>query len=53
MRVGRKALMTFKSMPEHDRFVRGMFSWMGFKAHSGDEGSPALSRLQRRISRRG
>ncbi|RWA64618.1 glycosyltransferase [Mesorhizobium sp. M1C.F.Ca.ET.193.01.1.1] len=29
--VGRKALETFKRMPEHDRFVRGMFGWMGFK----------------------
>jgi dolichol-phosphate mannosyltransferase len=29
--VGRKALETFKHMPEHDRFVRGMFGWMGFK----------------------
>ena len=29
--VGRKALETFRHMPEHDRFVRGMFGWMGFK----------------------
>ncbi|MEX0955307.1 MAG: glycosyltransferase family 2 protein [Rhizobiaceae bacterium] len=29
--VGRKALDTFKRMPERDRFVRGMFGWMGFK----------------------
>ncbi|GAA4133220.1 glycosyltransferase family 2 protein [Aminobacter aganoensis] len=29
--VGRKALETFRDMPEHDRFVRGMFAWMGFK----------------------
>ena len=29
--IGRKALNTFKSMPERDRFVRGMFGWMGFK----------------------
>jgi len=29
--VGRKALQTFKLMPEQDRFVRGMFGWMGFK----------------------
>ncbi|MER8827363.1 glycosyltransferase family 2 protein [Mesorhizobium sp. M0938] len=29
--VGRKALETFRHMPEHDRFVRGMFAWMGFK----------------------
>lgn len=29
--VGRKALEAFKSMPERDRFVRGMFAWVGFK----------------------
>ncbi|MER9328541.1 glycosyltransferase family 2 protein [Mesorhizobium sp. M0488] len=29
--VGRHALEVFKHMPEHDRFVRGMFGWMGFK----------------------
>jgi dolichol-phosphate mannosyltransferase len=29
--VGRKALDTFKQMPERDRFVRGMFAWIGFK----------------------
>lgn len=28
--VGRRALDTFKMMPERDRFVRGMFAWMGF-----------------------
>ena len=29
--VGRKALDSFKQMPERDRFVRGMFAWIGFK----------------------
>ncbi len=29
--VGRKALTTFQRMPERDRFVRGMFGWMGFQ----------------------
>lgn len=29
--VGRKALDTFRGMPEQDRFVRGMFGWMGFR----------------------
>jgi dolichol-phosphate mannosyltransferase len=29
--VDRKALDTFRSMPERDRFVRGMFGWMGFR----------------------
>ena len=29
--IGRRALETFRQMPERDRFVRGMFAWMGFK----------------------
>ena len=29
--VDRKALEAYKSMREDDRFVRGMFSWIGFK----------------------
>jgi dolichol-phosphate mannosyltransferase len=29
--VDRKALEAFKTMRENDRFVRGMFSWVGFK----------------------
>lgn len=29
--IDRKVLNAFKSMPERDRFVRGMFSWLGFK----------------------
>ncbi len=28
--VDRKAIEAFKAMPERDRFVRGMFGWMGF-----------------------
>ncbi len=28
--VDRKVLDAFKAMPERDRFVRGMFSWVGF-----------------------
>ena len=28
--IDRKAVNAFRSMPERDRFVRGMFSWMGF-----------------------
>ena len=28
--VSRKVLNVFKSMPERDRFVRGMFCWLGF-----------------------
>lgn len=28
--VSRKALDAFKMMPERDRFVRGMFGWLGF-----------------------
>ena len=29
--VDRKALAAYKTMREEDRFVRGMFSWIGFK----------------------
>jgi dolichol-phosphate mannosyltransferase len=29
--VDRKALDAFRAMPERDRFVRGMFGWMGFR----------------------
>ncbi len=29
--VGRNALDAFRSMPERDRFVRGMFAWVGFR----------------------
>lgn len=29
--VDRKAVDAFRSMPERDRFVRGMFGWMGFR----------------------
>ena len=28
--VDRRAIDAFKAMPERDRFVRGMFGWMGF-----------------------
>ena len=29
--IDRKVLEAFKAMPERDRFVRGMFSWLGFR----------------------
>jgi dolichol-phosphate mannosyltransferase len=29
--VDRRALDAFRAMPERDRFVRGMFGWMGFR----------------------
>ena len=29
--VDRRAIEAFKAMPERDRFVRGMFGWMGFR----------------------
>ncbi len=29
--VDRKALDSFLAMPECDRFVRGMFAWIGFR----------------------
>lgn len=34
--IGRKALETFRHMPERNRFVRGMFGWMGFKQAAVD-----------------
>lgn len=39
--IGRKALDTFRSMPERDRFVRGMFGWMGFKQGAVEFERPA------------
>lgn len=30
--IDRQALDAFRAMPEHDRFVRGMFAWLGFRA---------------------
>jgi glycosyltransferase involved in cell wall biosynthesis len=29
--IDRKVLEAFRDMPERDRFVRGMFAWLGFK----------------------
>jgi dolichol-phosphate mannosyltransferase len=29
--IDRKALDAFRAMPERDRFVRGMFAWLGFR----------------------
>ena len=29
--IDRKALEAFRAMPERDRFVRGMFAWLGFR----------------------
>ncbi|WP_380877564.1 glycosyltransferase family 2 protein [Sphingomonas sp. DBB INV C78] len=29
--IDRRALETFRAMPEQDRFVRGMFGWMGYR----------------------
>lgn len=34
--VDRKALDTFLAMPERDRFVRGMFAWMGYRQATVD-----------------
>ena len=28
--ISRRVLLAFNSMPEHERFVRGMISWLGF-----------------------
>jgi len=29
--ISRRAVETFRAMPERDRFVRGMFGWMGYR----------------------
>ena len=34
--IDAKVLEAFKAMPERDRFVRGMFSWLGFKQTAVD-----------------
>jgi polyisoprenyl-phosphate glycosyltransferase len=34
--VDRRALQAFRAMPERDRFVRGMFGWMGFRQATVD-----------------
>ena len=34
--VDRAALDAFRAMPEHDRFVRGMFAWIGFRQTAVD-----------------
>jgi glycosyltransferase involved in cell wall biosynthesis len=34
--VGRAALDAFRAMPERDRFVRGMFAWIGFRQTAVD-----------------
>lgn len=44
--VDRKAVDAFRSMPERDRFVRGMFSWMGFS-----QTSVAFHRASRKAGR--
>lgn len=38
--VDRRVLNTFKTMRERDRFVRGMFSWIGFKQTSVEFARP-------------
>jgi dolichol-phosphate mannosyltransferase len=34
--IDRRVLDAFKQMPEQDRFVRGMFAWLGFRQTSVD-----------------
>jgi dolichol-phosphate mannosyltransferase len=41
--VGRKALEGFLLMPERDRFVRGMFAWIGFRQATIQFHRPARS----------
>lgn len=39
--IDRKVLEAFKIMPEQDRFVRGMFAWLGFKQTAVEFHRPA------------
>lgn len=39
--IDRRALDAFRSMPERDRFVRGMFAWMGFRQCGVEFARPA------------
>jgi polyisoprenyl-phosphate glycosyltransferase len=39
--IDRKVLDAFRSMPERDRFVRGMVAWLGFKQTAVDFDRPA------------
>lgn len=39
--VGRDALDAFLQMPERDRFVRGMFAWLGFRQTAVEFDRPA------------
>ena len=39
--IDRKVLDAFKAMPEQDRFVRGMFAWLGFRQTAVEFHRPA------------
>lgn len=39
--VDRRVLEAFRQMPEQDRFVRGMFAWLGFRQTAVDFERPA------------
>jgi polyisoprenyl-phosphate glycosyltransferase len=42
--IDRRVLEAFRQMPEHDRFVRGMFAWLGFRQTAVDfERPPRLA----------
>lgn len=51
--VDRKAVDAFRAMPERDRFVRGMFGWMGFRqtAVSFQRASRAAGRSRYSVSK--
>ena len=51
--IDRKALETFRAMRERDRFVRGMFSWMGYRQATVDyaRDSRAAGRTKYSIAR--
>src|SRR5208283_3953472 len=53
LNVGQQSLIRGSGRMTLLRLGLPLSSWRASKAHSGDEGSPALSRLQRHILHRG
>ena len=48
--VDRKALDCFLAMPERDRFVRGMFAWIGFRQGTVTFDRPSARRGREQVS---
>ena len=48
--IDRKVLEAFLAMPEQDRFVRGMFAWLGLPANRSGLSSPVTTRRRDEVS---